>query len=70
VLNDHRKSSNYQFINKQEVKTGNLFGNDVNIGNQQMVFSVNKDAFNHIQSYLGILDNQKAKESDDAKALT
>jgi 5-methylcytosine-specific restriction protein B len=70
VLNDHRKFSAYQFIEKQEVNSDKLFGGDVNIGNQQMTFSVNKGAFNHIKAYLGILDFQKAQKMDDAEALT
>jgi 5-methylcytosine-specific restriction protein B len=70
VLNDHRKFSTYQFIQKQEVNLDKLFGGDVNIVNQQMTFSVNKEAFNHIKSYLGILDYQKAHKMDDDEALT
>lgn len=70
VLNDHRKLSVYQFIRAQDIKTNELFGDKVNIGNQQMVFSVNKEAFNYIQSYLGILDHQKAQKMNDAEALT
>jgi 5-methylcytosine-specific restriction protein B len=69
VLNDHRKSADYQFIEKQEVNIGRLFGSTENIGNQQKVFSVNKDAFNHIQSYLGILDHQKALTTDNVVAI-
>jgi 5-methylcytosine-specific restriction protein B len=69
VLNDHRKSTDYQFIKNQNVKTDKLFGDKVNIGNQQAVFSVNKDAFNHVQSYLGILDHQKALTTDNVVAI-
>ena len=70
VLNDHRKLSAYQFIRAQNIKTNELFGDKVNIGNQEVTFSVNKEAFNYIQSYLGILDHQKAQKMDDSEALT
>lgn len=70
VLNDHRKSSEFQFIEKKDVKTDKLFGAEINIGNQQMVFKVNNGAFSHIQSYLGILDHQKAQKSETTEVPT
>ncbi|MGZ8910755.1 MAG: AAA family ATPase [Methylococcaceae bacterium] len=67
VLNDHRKDSIYQFIEQNTAPTIELFGDKINISNQQMVFNINEVAFTKIQSYWGILDHQKVQNGNHEK---
>jgi 5-methylcytosine-specific restriction protein B len=67
VLNDHRKFDDFQFISKQPINTEHLFGGEVNIGNQKTVYRLNNKAFDHIQSYVGILDHQKVQNGNHEK---
>jgi len=58
VLNDHRKAQEYQFIRSGGVQNINqLFGEEVGNKVSDRRFYINQDAFDDIESYKSILNN-------------
>lgn len=62
VLNDHRKSEAFQFVISRSVYSDELFGSDVNITNHPKIWTINNEAFNYAESYLGVIDYRKAQD--------
>ena len=58
VLNDHRKSGADRFIYQQSNNVQALFGADVNVGLGGQTWHVSEDAFDRLEAYLGVIDQQ------------
>lgn len=55
VLNDHRKNSEHQFIQSQNLGLKSLFGDDVTVSEHRSGWKINDRAFNLVESYLGVI---------------
>lgn len=63
VLNDHRKPKVFQFVQGVDVSAAALFGDGVNVSRTPKVWKVNPEAFDRIESYLGVINHQDAVEA-------
>lgn len=63
VLNDHRKPKAFQFVQGVDVSVAELFGDGVNVSRAPKVWKVNAEAFDRIESYLGVVNHQDAVEA-------
>lgn len=63
VLNDHRKPKVFQFVQGVDVSAAELFGDGVNVSRTPKIWKVNAEAFDRIESYLGVIDHQDAVEA-------
>ena len=61
VLGDNAKSEDYQFVQFDERNTNEIFNSSVNgddsLPDSKKVYSINIDAFNIIESYIGVYEN-------------
>lgn len=64
VLNDHRKPRSCQFVQATELKTQELFGADVNVAQVPLLWSINTEAFDLVESYLGVIDHRDAVDAE------
>lgn len=64
VLNDHRKPESYQFVSARDVDVDELFGADVNVAHSSKAWTVNDDAFQCVESYMGVIDHREAKDDE------
>jgi hypothetical protein len=56
VLNDHRKTvKEHQFVQADRLNMSSLFGEDVTVSQQRSGWKINNDAFELIESYLGVI---------------
>ncbi|MGM9487779.1 AAA family ATPase [Ideonella sp. YS5] len=61
VLNDHRKPAKaFQFVQARPQDTASLFGDDVNVSRSRQAWLINDIAFDHPESYLGVMDHTAA----------
>ena len=58
VLNDHRKPLANQFVNRKAGNVELLFGQDVGQGLERNTWCLNDDAFERLESYMGVVDHQ------------
>lgn len=58
VLNDHRKPLANQFVSRKAGNVELLFGQDVGQGLERNTWCLNDDAFERLESYMGIVDHQ------------
>jgi 5-methylcytosine-specific restriction protein B len=58
VLNDHRKTSENCFIEQPPFTPDSLFGDQVELSNQNNQWMINEEAFARIESYWGVIDHQ------------
>jgi len=58
VLNDHRKPSINQFVCRKVGNVELLFGQDVGQSLERDTWSLNEEAFERLESYMGIVDHQ------------
>jgi len=58
VLNDHRKPLANQFVNRKAGNVELLFGQDVGQSLERNTWCLNDDAFERLESYMGIVDHQ------------
>jgi 5-methylcytosine-specific restriction protein B len=63
VLNDHRKPKAFQFVQGVDISVAELFGDGVNVSRAPKVWKVNAEAFDRIESYLGVVNHQDAVEA-------
>lgn len=56
VLNDHRKPAQYRFIEKPSVDIAKIFGDGVNVNEQNLRWKIRSEAFDLIDSYGCIID--------------
>lgn len=62
VLNDHRKPDPaFRFIQAKDMGLKALFGEEVNVSQHRAGWIVNGEAFDMVESYLGVLDFQQAQ---------
>lgn len=64
VLNDHRKPEAFQFVSARGVGVDDLFGSEVNVAHNPKAWTVNDEAFQCAESYLGVIDHRDAQEDD------
>lgn len=64
VLNDHRKPEAFQFVIARSIDVDELFGTDANVGHSPKAWSINEEAFQCIESYLGVIDHRQAQEDE------
>lgn len=64
VLNDHRKPEAFQFVIARGIDVDELFGTDANVGHSPKAWSINEEAFQCIESYLGVIDHRQAQEDE------
>jgi len=58
VLNDHRKPLANQFVNRKAGNVELLFGQDVGQGLERNTWCLNDEAFERLESYMGVVDHQ------------
>jgi 5-methylcytosine-specific restriction protein B len=58
VLNDHRKATSDQFVQQRGGSVEALFGQEVGQGLERSTWSLNDEAFERQEAYLGIVDHQ------------
>lgn len=58
VLNDHRKPLINQFVNRKAGNVELLFGQDVGQSLERNTWCLNDEAFERLESYMGIVDHQ------------
>lgn len=63
VLNDHRKPKACQFVQAVDVSVAELFGDGVNVSRAPKVWKINAEAFDRVESYLGVINHQDAVEA-------
>lgn len=56
ILNDHRKSPEYRFVNRVEDDVERLFGDDVPLPRERTRWQLNDAAFSRAEAYLGVID--------------
>ena len=62
VLNDHRKPDPaFRFIQAQGMDLKALFGEEAGVSQHRSGWTVNVEAFDQVESYLGVLDHQQAR---------
>ena len=62
VLNDHRKPDPaFRFIQAQGMDLKALFGEEAGVSQHRSGWTVNAEAFDQVESYLGVLDHQQAR---------
>ncbi|MCX2862268.1 AAA family ATPase [Paucibacter sp. PLA-PC-4] len=64
VLNDHRKPEAFQFVCARGVDVDELFGPDVNLAHSPKAWTVNDEAFQCVESYLGVIDHREAQDDE------
>lgn len=64
VLNDHRKPEAFQFVGARSVEVDELFGTDVNVAHSPKAWAVNDEAFQYVESYLGVIDHLEAQDDE------
>ena len=57
VLNDHRKSFQYCFLSQATQVAESLFGAEVNLTAHNLPWSINSEAFERLEAYLGVIDH-------------
>ena len=58
VLNDHRKAPQYCFLSQANQIAESLFGAEVNLTAHNLPWSINSEAFERSEAYLGVIDHQ------------
>jgi len=58
VLNDHRKAALDQFVQQRDSSVEALFGQEIGQGLERNTWSLNDEAFERLEAYLGIVDHQ------------
>jgi 5-methylcytosine-specific restriction protein B len=58
VLNDHRKAALDQFVQQRDSSVEALFGQEIGQGMERNTWSLNDEAFERLEAYLGIVDHQ------------
>jgi 5-methylcytosine-specific restriction enzyme B len=66
VLNDHRKSVENRFVTPRKPDPS-LFGNELTISDKSERWLINEDAFDRIEAYLGIIDDQFSPPSTETE---
>lgn len=57
VLNDHRKALQYCFLTQANQVVESLFGAEVNLTAHNLPWSINSEAFERSEAYLGVIDH-------------
>ena len=65
VLNDHRKAPQYCFLSQATRIADSLFGAEVALPAHNFPWSVNEEAFERLEAYLGIIDHQAIASNSD-----
>lgn len=65
VLNDHRKTPLFRFVVREESRTAELFGVDVRLPEQSVLWRWNSTAFEDMNAYAQIVDTGVTVESLD-----
>jgi 5-methylcytosine-specific restriction protein B len=63
VMNDHRKVTEFRFLHRPRVSLSALFGDETTISDRNERWDINDDAFERLESYLGIIDHRLSPAS-------
>lgn len=69
VLNDHRKSEVNRFVLRAKADVASLFGDDFEGRVQEKIWEINKDAFERVPAYLGVINHADMTRAPTAQLI-
>ncbi|MCW8195718.1 AAA domain-containing protein [Proteobacteria bacterium 005FR1] len=69
VLNDHRKTAPNRIISRAPNGAQALFGPDVSVPEHDMPWQINEEAFERVETYLGIIDHQALPATEGGRQV-